>query len=193
MHNYVTANSRFPTSGKGIVSFPTDGSTAANSGGYFNNIGNGSEVLVGFGQTAGTVYGKSDFNVHSFFYEILPFVEKVDLYNAYAPNQHYTSPQNSAVAKVAIPSYLCPVNPYRPANGLDSKGYGYCDIDAYIDINSLGTGTSATPPFRTGFRRAACRVFDARDIPDGLSSTIGLFEDVGRSDTWPARRSYCWP
>jgi prepilin-type N-terminal cleavage/methylation domain-containing protein/prepilin-type processing-associated H-X9-DG protein len=81
------------------------------------------------------------FTRHSLFTFLLPFIEHSDLYNTMDLNQYYNG---QAAAKSAVSTYLCPSNPARPVNGLDSAGYGYCDYMpiAYVDINPVGsTGT----------------------------------------------------
>jgi prepilin-type N-terminal cleavage/methylation domain-containing protein/prepilin-type processing-associated H-X9-DG protein len=106
-----------------------------------------------------------------------------------------------------IPEYLCPSNPVRPKNGKDSLGFGYCDYMpiAYVDINpnlppigaavgyrsspdrlpgalamkSTTAVPSGTPNGLTGKDGPT-----AGDITDGLSNTIAIMEDVGRSETF---------
>jgi prepilin-type N-terminal cleavage/methylation domain-containing protein/prepilin-type processing-associated H-X9-DG protein len=126
----------------------------------------------------------------------------------------YNDPSNVAngAGKVAIKEYMCPTNPLRPANGLDALGYGYTDYMpiSYIDINPAGTpgtlmrddhGPSRTP----GALALKSSVADSTaanghngpqsgrngdqgptvgDIIDGLSHTVFLSEDVGRSETY---------
>src|SRR5262249_62081260 len=66
-------------------------------------------------------------------------MEHGDLYIQYDLNTVYNgSVGNKAVAKNAIPEYICPSNPTRPSSGRDANGYGYCDYMpiAYVDINT---------------------------------------------------------
>src|SRR5207253_2640961 len=46
------------------------------------------------------------------------------------------------MAANAVPSFLCPSNNFRPANGLDSLGYGYTDYGptTYTDIDVASGG-----------------------------------------------------
>src|SRR5262249_19544288 len=95
---------------------------------------------------------------------------------------------NLIVAQNAIPTYLCPSNPLRPASGLDSAGFGYTDYGAtvYCDIDPV-----------TGVRNKATRMNGAlhgtpdgkgstqANILDGLSKTIAIAEDVGRYEAMP--------
>jgi prepilin-type N-terminal cleavage/methylation domain-containing protein/prepilin-type processing-associated H-X9-DG protein len=128
----------------------------------------------------------------SVFVRLLPFIEQDDLagqYNlSFAYNDTVNAPGNNIVAQNAIPTFLCPSNPLRPANGLDGNGYGYTDYGAtvYVDIDPA-----------TGVRNKVTRVNGAirgtpdgkgtthADIIDGLSKTIAVAEDVGRFEAMP--------
>ena len=163
LHSYLDRNGRFPTSGEGL------------------------NPATGFTSTT--------FDLQSTFTLILPFVEAGDIYDRYDLNTPYNgSPGNIAVAQTAIQTYLCPSNPTRPANGRDSLGYGYTDYMpvAYTDINIIDT--SAGQPVKLpkgslrangGLRLGGC---GPGDITDGLSKTIGLMEDVGRSETFSTQK-----
>jgi prepilin-type N-terminal cleavage/methylation domain-containing protein/prepilin-type processing-associated H-X9-DG protein len=143
------------------------------------------------GIPSGVTLGLQPFTSQSVFTRILPFMEKDDLYVGYSLNYPYndtTAPQNQAAAQTAIPTFLCPSNPLRPANGLDNNGYGYTDYGptVYTDIDPV-----------TGVRNKNTRMHGAlhgtldgkgttlADISDGLSSTIAIAEDVGRFDAMP--------
>jgi prepilin-type N-terminal cleavage/methylation domain-containing protein/prepilin-type processing-associated H-X9-DG protein len=107
----------------------------------------------------------------------------------------------------AISEYLCPSNPVRPKSGKDSLGFGYCDYMpiAYVDIDPnlppVGAATAyRNPAFRTPGALAMKSTTavaagtlsgntgkdgpTAGDIIDGLSNTIAIMEDVGRSETF---------
>jgi len=157
LHNYLDRNGKFPTSGEGLDITKT---TTA-------------------------------FDLQSMFTLVLPFVEGGDIYDRYDLATPYNgSPGNIAVAQQVIPTYLCPTNPIRPATGRDSLGYGYCDYMpiAYCDINIIDTtvgqlvrlpaGSVRSPG---GLRLGGCT---PGDITDGLSKTIAIMEDVGRSETY---------
>jgi prepilin-type processing-associated H-X9-DG protein len=122
----------------------------------------------------------------------LPYLEASDVYNQfninYPYNDNVNAPTNVAAAKHAIPMYLCPTNPLRPA-GVDSYGYGYTDYlpVAYTDIDPLGVpGTPIRLPAGSLLDPAALQTggSKAADIIDGLSKTIGIMECVGRGETY---------
>jgi prepilin-type N-terminal cleavage/methylation domain-containing protein/prepilin-type processing-associated H-X9-DG protein len=136
--------------------------------------------------------GLAPYTCQSLFTRILPFIEKADIAGAYNFTYPYNdttnAPQNQIVAKNAIPTYLCPSNPLRPASGLDSAGYGYTDYGAtiYCDIDPV-----------TGVRNINSRMVGAlhgtidgkgttlADIPDGASNTLAVSEDAGRNEQMP--------
>ena len=136
-------------------------------------------------------YTTGPFTCQSLFTRILPFMEKDEIaagYNYTYPYNDGTAPNNLVVAQTAIPSYLCPNNPLRPANGLDGAGLGYVDYGCtvYTDLDPV-----------SGTRNVNCRMSGAlhgtRDgqgvtlaqIEDGLSNTIAVTEDVGRYEQMP--------
>ncbi len=157
LHSYLDRNARFPTSGEGV-----------------NAAGTGTA-----------------FDLQSTFTHILPFVEGSDLYDRYDMSRPYNgSPGNIAVAQQVIPTYLCPSNPVRPANGRDSLGYGYCDYMpiAYCDINIIDTSVGKDVRLPAGSLRSTGGLklggSTPGEISDGLSKTIAIMEDVGRSETY---------
>jgi prepilin-type N-terminal cleavage/methylation domain-containing protein/prepilin-type processing-associated H-X9-DG protein len=206
MHNYLSQNGKFPTSGEGINSLaggpagnfgnvqyataPTvlftlsaNGLTSANGGVPNTQVIAGYNYQTGKGWSNGAV--DTCFNIQSFFSAILPMVEKTDLAAQFNPKLHYTATDNQQAAKTVVPTYICPVNPIRPASGADSLGYGYCDYMpvAYIDIQTAATGNASSSGVRTpGGLRAEQSSPD--DITDGLTTTIAIMEDVGRSESY---------
>ena len=161
LHSYNDRNGRFPTSGEGV-----------------NAAGTGTA-----------------FDLQSTFTLILPFIEAGDIYDRYDLAMPYNgSALNIAVAQTVIPSFLCPTNPIRPASGKDSLGFGYTDYMpvAYTDINiaDTSTGQLVRSPAGTirspgGLRLGGCTV---GDITDGMSKTIAIMEDVGRSETFNTQK-----
>jgi prepilin-type processing-associated H-X9-DG protein len=107
------------------------------------------------------------------------------VYNQFADlNKYYDDPlvpNNVLAAKHAIPTYLCPSNPIRPSNGLDSAGYGYTDYGptVYTDISPL-TGCRDKRTRMDGALHAGGTTLG--QISDGLSKTIAIAEDVGRNE-----------
>ena len=161
LHNHLDQNGKFPTSGEGV-----------------NAAGTGTA-----------------FDLQSTYLQILPFVEGGDIYQTYDVNVPYNgSAGNIAVAKTIVPTYLCPSNPARPSGGRDSLGYAYCDYMpvAYTDINIIDTSVgqsvrlpSGSQRSKGGLRLGGC---GAGDITDGLSKTIAMMEDVGRSETFNTQK-----
>jgi prepilin-type N-terminal cleavage/methylation domain-containing protein/prepilin-type processing-associated H-X9-DG protein len=146
--------------------------------------------------------GPSQFDNFSFFTVILPFVEQKNVYDQINVNLYYEDPgqpvftgpgpgngQAGGAFKVAIPTYLCPSNPFRPDNGLDNEGYGYTDYGptCYTDIDpTTGLRNKATrvngvlhavlgtaPPGTLGATKIS-------EISDGTSTTLAIAEDAGR-------------
>jgi prepilin-type N-terminal cleavage/methylation domain-containing protein/prepilin-type processing-associated H-X9-DG protein len=143
------------------------------------------------GATPGGRDGTAPWTTQSVFTRLLPYIEQDELASQYDLNFPYndtTAPNNQAVAQNAIPTFLCPSNPLRPANGLDSAGFGYTDYGptVYTDIDPV-----------TGLRNKDTRMNGAlhgtidgkgttqADLSDGLSKTIAIAEDVGRYEAMP--------
>jgi prepilin-type processing-associated H-X9-DG protein len=163
------------------------GSGAFSKGGFWpftDNFGN----LTG--QTGG----------YSVLYYILPFVEQQEAYDPINTNYFYNDVNNTGTAangatiqagQYSIPTYMCPTNPLRPANGLDNEGFGYTDYGAtvYITVDptwrpTLGVkmdGATGGNGFRMdgGLHAGGGTV---TSCIDGTSKTIAIAEDVGRSE-----------
>ncbi len=149
--------------------------------------------------TSGEIYlpaGVTAFEVHSTFTMLLPYVEYQEIFDRidvrYPYNDNVNAPNNVAAAKTVIPTYLCPSNPVRPASGHDAYGYGYTD---YMPI--AGTDIDYNGVFGTFVKNGAHRVGGAMSqfggakmatIRDGLSKTICMSEDVGRSETFHTQK-----
>ena len=171
----------------------------------------------------------TEFNLHSTFTHLLPYIEAKDTFNNFGDlNLPYDDVANQAAAKTVIQTFLCPTNPVRPNGGLDTAGYGYCDYMpiSYVRIGITGAGPisvgadrvpgalamknnggllryagAAPVPFTTAdlstptFTTSAVQNQLTRrakggegpnqgEIVDGLSNTVFLAEDVGRSETF---------
>ena len=156
LHSYNDRNGRFPTSGEGVD-------------------------VTGTGTA---------FDLQSTFTLLLPYLEGGDIYDAYDVNTPYNGAANNiAVAKTVVPTFLCPSNPIRPSSGRDSLGYGYTDYMpiAYTDINPDPTpGNLVRLPSGSLRSTGALKLGGSTvgDIVDGLSKTIAIMEDVGRSETF---------
>ena len=159
LHNFLDQNKVFPTSGEGV-----------------NAAGTGTA-----------------FDLHSTFTYLLPYLEHDDVYKAMDLRFAYNDPVNQAAAKTVIPEYLCPSNPARPKDGRDAYGYGYCDYMpvAYTDINPDPTpGNLVRLPAGSIRSPGALQLGGTTpgDIIDGLSKTIAIMEDVGRSETFNTQK-----
>lgn len=139
------------------------------------------------------------FYTTSLFTWLLPNVEQNDAYRAFTD---YSLPYNYATnaagnaGMVMIPTYLCPSNPIRPKNGIDSLGYGYCDYMpiAYTNLNpnpipgqnmylntattpsGAGVGVPLNSPTAVGrWPGGLCAVYV--DNTPGFAASIGNFKD----------------
>lgn len=131
---------------------------------------------------------------YSALYYILPYIEQQEVYDTVDNRYFYndlanqpgtTNPSIGMPGTQVIPTYLCPTNPLRPKNGLDSMGYGYTDYGATVYTN--------IDPTNTTFNSANWRVSGGlhaggsspAEIVDGLSKTIAFAEDSGRNEFMP--------
>ncbi len=187
MHNYLDSGYKFPTVGRG----PGNQTTL-----------DPPNVYAQTNSATGTP-GTMAVAVHSYFTQILPYVEKGDLYNQLDLGQHYNSiyhitlPQGSPF-RYAVPTFLCPSNPLRSSSGVDSLGYGYTDFGpiSFVAINGAGNTTAGAPIAdftwtngqSSGLVMAGLRLIATTPthITDGLSSTIGVTENA-RSESYPTR------
>jgi prepilin-type N-terminal cleavage/methylation domain-containing protein/prepilin-type processing-associated H-X9-DG protein len=172
--------------GSGVEPVPVDPAFAIRPQTWFYPNGQATATPP-VGGTYGT--GVAPFVTQSVFTRILPFTEQGELAVQYDYTQPYNgTPGNVSVAQNPVPLFLCPNNPLRPSNGLDSFGFGYTDYGAtvYTDIDPI-----------TGVRNRSTRVNGAlrgtadglgvtqANIQDGLSNTIAIAEDVGRYESMP--------
>ncbi len=120
-----------------------------------------------------------DYDTHSFFTYILPFIEQDAVYRLINLNKVYNDgsvPNNQVAAKTSIPIYECPSGAgIEP----DPLGYGqtgympisYCDIDPNTGLrNPLLKNAAALRIFKYGGSKID-------DIRDGTSNTLALGED----------------
>jgi prepilin-type N-terminal cleavage/methylation domain-containing protein/prepilin-type processing-associated H-X9-DG protein len=204
INTYNDSYKYFPDPGEGTIyppaangNFPVDGTwgtpaPSATPATYFVPATPGSSTITtglpsgGLSNPAFTSPPASQ-PAQSLFTRILPYVEQGDLYNqmnlAYAYNDS-TIVGNQNATKTAVPTYLCPTNPLRPASGQDSQGYGYTDYGptVYTDIDPTTGVRNKNTRMNGGVRGGGSR---PADISDGLSKTIAVAEDVGRNETMP--------
>lgn len=147
---------------------------------------------AGQGTNFSTNPPSTNFDVHSAFTAILPFLEQsnvvaqMDLKFAYN-----ATPQNISAAKQVISSFICPSNAWRPSPK-DMDGFGCTDYGPiyYVDLDPI-----------TGLRNKLLRAEGAlvrggsrfADITDGTSNTILFGEDIGRDERMQANHVYIDP
>jgi prepilin-type N-terminal cleavage/methylation domain-containing protein/prepilin-type processing-associated H-X9-DG protein len=144
------------------------------------------------GAPAGVTLGVTPFTTQSVFTRILPFLEGDDIgagYNfTYPYNDAVNAANNQTIAQNAVKTFLCPTNPLRPDNGLDTSLYGYTDYGptVYTDIDPVTGVRNKNTRMHGGLHGTITGLgTTVGDIPDGLSKTIALAEDVGRTDAMP--------
>jgi prepilin-type N-terminal cleavage/methylation domain-containing protein/prepilin-type processing-associated H-X9-DG protein len=120
-----------------------------------------------------------DYDTHSFFTYILPFIEQDAVYRLVDTTKVYndsTAPNNQVAAKTTIPIFECPSGAgIEP----DPKGYGqtgympiaYCDIDPATGLRNPSLKNAAA------LRIAKYGGSKLDDIKDGTSNTLALGED----------------
>ncbi len=171
--NYESTFGRFPTAGEGT-----------------------SRAQLSFlpAQTAPHVYFPQ--SMHTM---ILPFIDQGTVYNQFNQNLHYTfgypGTGNAFAASTKIAAFVCPTN---STGQQDPLGFGTNDYMpvAYEDIEPLGTtsslvvaGTRNSLTIAAGMSASGESYSDAafglfgnsiRNITDGTSNTVAIFEDSGR-------------
>jgi prepilin-type N-terminal cleavage/methylation domain-containing protein len=144
--------------------------------------------------------GPSQFDIHSTFTMLLPYIEQDNIYKQINLNYRYNDPTagaaHVAAFKATIKTYVCPSNGWaQPGGGTDSAGYGRVDYGAtcYTDIDPT-TGlrnkpTRADGALHTSISNGVLRPLAGTPIlgiSDGTSNTIAIAEDVGRDERYAA-------
>jgi prepilin-type N-terminal cleavage/methylation domain-containing protein/prepilin-type processing-associated H-X9-DG protein len=203
IHNYLDQNKMFPDCGEGN-NWPVKGQLDGNGTGgntyfvYPAGTGYPFGGAPGFNLTAGLLTGvvppyalTATGPAQSVYTYLLPYMEHGDLFSMMNLSYAYNDPagvtntgSNIQAAKTVIPSYLCPSNPLRAASGLDSAGFAYVDYGPilYTDVDPITGGRNKGSRMNGGIRGGGSR---PTDIQDGLSKTIAMAEEVGRSETMP--------
>jgi prepilin-type N-terminal cleavage/methylation domain-containing protein/prepilin-type processing-associated H-X9-DG protein len=136
--------------------------------------------------------GDDAFAKQSMFTSIMPFLELSTVHNKFELQFAYNdpaAPANQQAAKTAISLFLCTSNAARPQGGKDALGYGYTDYFpiAYVDIDAAGIdGTPIRNPLPPNSTPGALRYkgTSTAHYRDGMSNTIVVMEDSGRSETF---------
>ena len=134
----------------------------------------------------------TNFDRHSAFTAILPFIEQSNIYAQMDLSFAYNAtPQNISAAKQIVSSFICPSNALRPSSR-DMDGFGCTDYGPiyYVDLDPT-----------TGLRNKALRAEGAlvrggsrfADITDGTSNTIFFGEDIGRDERMQLNHVYIDP
>jgi prepilin-type N-terminal cleavage/methylation domain-containing protein/prepilin-type processing-associated H-X9-DG protein len=134
----------------------------------------------GEGIPPGGAAGSRDFDLHSTWTQILPYIEQDNVFKLFNLNYAYNdnrAPQNQVAAKAQIKTFQCP-----SAAGMQDDPYGYGQSQympiAYTDIDPA-----------TGFRNRATQKSGALSlhkyggtkitaISDGTSNTLAIGEDA---------------
>jgi prepilin-type N-terminal cleavage/methylation domain-containing protein/prepilin-type processing-associated H-X9-DG protein len=143
--------------------------------------------------------GPSQFDMHSTFTMLLPYIEQDNIYKQINLNYYYNDPAAGAAHIAAfqnvVKTFLCPSNGWsqNASLGKDSFGYGYTDYGAtvYTDIDPV-TGLRNKSTRANGalhiskvngvlFPLAGTRI---AEVTDGTSNTIAIAEDVGRDQRY---------
>lgn len=128
----------------------------------------------------------------SAFTMCLPFIDQAALYERFDFNYHYTNSansQNSAAARMPVPTFLCPSNGF---NRVDTLGYGQTDYMAsvYTDINpangTRGKLQSAVALNNNVDGGMPLYGLKTAEFTDGVSNTIMFIEDAGRPGNAPS-------
>jgi len=124
---------------------------------------------------------KMAFNLQSTFALLLPYLEETSTYALIELNRAYNeTPLNQELAKLVVPTFLCPTNQLRPLD-MDSLGYGCVDYGATIHCNidpQTGKPNSATLVLGA----LSLKEIRISKIKDGTSKTIAIAEDAGRHE-----------
>jgi prepilin-type N-terminal cleavage/methylation domain-containing protein/prepilin-type processing-associated H-X9-DG protein len=184
LHNYESANNRFPSGGQG-----------RNPAGTANVFWTDQFEIEA---TPTPIVGKISHSLHT---RLLPYLEQDNVLKMmnldYAYNDP-TAPGNIQAAKTVIKPFLCPSVGNR-SGSVDSAGFAYTDysppvtamINATTPANIAIDAVSFAPP-NTAWAgpRLLCALNGQQprtvsSISDGTSNTIAIAEMAGRSDAMP--------
>ncbi|HWB12506.1 MAG TPA: DUF1559 domain-containing protein [Pirellulales bacterium] len=123
---------------------------------------------------------KTVFELQSTLTQVLPYIEEAYAFSGYKPEfayNDYAWPANQVAARLIVPTFLCPSDPFRLA---DPDGYGQTDYMAtvYTDIDPT-TGVQ-NPQARKAGAMVLGGMTTAK-VTDGMSLTTAFVEDTGRN------------
>jgi len=126
-------------------------------------------------------YGQN-FDRHSFFTHILPYMDQANITAQFDFGSYYNqTSENIAITQIALPAYICPSASLRVGN-TDSEGYGAIDYGPTIHTNiSPVTGLPDSSTMVHGaLRWEGSKISQITDV---TSNTMALGECVGRNDS----------
>jgi prepilin-type N-terminal cleavage/methylation domain-containing protein/prepilin-type processing-associated H-X9-DG protein len=144
--------------------------------------------------------GPSQFDIHSTFTMILPYIEQDNIFKLVNLKAYYNDvsatgqplgPDGLYFGQHEIKTYRCPANPWSPPT--DSAGYGTCDYGptVYTDIDPTtglrNKSTRATGALQAHVNGGVLQPLAGTpilSITDGTSTTIMIAEDVGRNEQY---------
>ncbi len=191
LHNFYDANQTFPDVGEGTDYSPVSGGGIAVTA-FFPKPAAGWTAASGEAATYSNPSSTGLVN-QSLATWLLPFVEANDIFlqvnqklfyndSSYAVNP-YLNP---------VPTFLCPSDPFREGS-IDASGYGYISYGAttFVDIDPT-SGAARNKASRTdgGLHGGGSTI---QTVIDGLSKTIAIAEDAGRTDITTPNGTYSDP
>jgi prepilin-type N-terminal cleavage/methylation domain-containing protein/prepilin-type processing-associated H-X9-DG protein len=133
------------------------------------------------GQGLGSGPFGQNFDRHSFFTHVLPYMDQANISAQFDFGSYYNqTAENIAITQIALPGYICPSASLREGN-TDSEGFGAIDYGPTIHTNiSPVTGLPDSSTMVHGALRWEGSKIS--QITDGTSNTMALGECVGRND-----------
>ncbi len=171
------------------------------------NFESAQKMLPAGGEGTDWMNKSSKFSLHSLFTQLLPFVERTDLYNSMNLAKSYrdaAAPTNVAAAKNSISVYLCPSNPFvqqtDPAGfgGVDYFATSWTDIDPVTGMRNRAARAEGALATLDGSNNPVDGMVDGTSptgvalsaVVDGASNTFAVIEDAGRMSPASAGAAY---
>ena len=185
LHNYESANGRFPTGGQ-----------ARNPAGTANVFWTEKFVIEA---TPTPIVGQISHSVQT---KLLPYLEQDNVFKLMNLDYAYNDPalpSNQQAARTVIKTFICPSVANRSSNQ-DAAGFAYTDyappVTVMVNANTPpNVAITPSPDFSApnpawAGPRALCtlngsRPITASQISDGTSNTIAICERAGTSDAMP--------
>jgi len=130
---------------------------------------------------------------HTWTPYLLPYIEQDNLARQYRFDRDWFDPLNQPAVQTRVKTFQCPSNPDPAILHTDASGsYAGIDYTGHFDVDPGLIATNLLQPWNgnpLGVMHVApygCRI---TDISDGTSSTLVLYEDVGRPRLYIKGRS----